>query len=213
MSFILDALKKSEIDRQRQGGAEFAAIPLGPRSSPVPRWLWIVGVLLLVNLAVLIGLFFKPDSPPSLATLPVIEQNSPAAAETANTTPSSFEQQVAAARQRVPEQQLADAGTAVANRTNPTVQSVLISQNPAAVPASDRYPTLQELRASGATQLPELHLDIHVYSGTPEDRFVFINMTKLREGSQLAEGPVVAEITPDGVVLRHEGQSFLIPRE
>jgi general secretion pathway protein B len=62
-------------------------------------------------------------------------------------------------------------------------------------------------------QLPDLHLDIHVYSEVPKDRFVFINMSKLREGSQLAEGPVVAEITPDGVVLGHQGQYFLLSRE
>lgn len=212
MSFILDALKKSETDRQRQGGAEFAAIPISPASSSVPRWLWIVGVLLLVNLVVLVGLFFKPDAPPSLATLPAIEQNNPPPVA-ATIAQDSFEQQVAAAKQRVPEQQTPEAPAEVAISTNPTVQSVLISQNPAAVPVSDRYPTLQEFRASGATQLPDLHLDIHVYSAAPKDRFVFINMAKLREGSQLAEGPVVAEITPSGVVLGHQGQYFLLPRE
>jgi len=38
-------------------------------------------------------------------------------------------------------------------------------------------------------------------------------MTKLREGEQLAEGPVVAEITPEGVVLGHQGQFFVLPRD
>ena len=65
MSFILDALKKSETDRQQQGNAEFAAVPIGPRATSVPRWLWIVGVLLAINLAVLIGLLLQPDSSPS----------------------------------------------------------------------------------------------------------------------------------------------------
>lgn len=90
---------------------------------------------------------------------------------------------------------------------------VLISQDPEAVPAKNLYPTLQEVRARGTIRLPELHLDIHVFSPVPDDRFVFVNMTKLREGSTLSEGPVITEITPDGVVLRHEGQVFLLPRE
>ncbi|NCF73179.1 MAG: GspB domain-containing protein [Gammaproteobacteria bacterium] len=90
---------------------------------------------------------------------------------------------------------------------------MLISQDPAAVPASSLYPTIQEVRAAGSTDIPDLHLDIHVFSPEPEDRFVFINMSKLREGSQLDEGPVVAEITPNGVVLHHDGQHFLLPRE
>ena len=61
MSFILDALKKSETERQRQGGAEFAAVPVSPRAAAVPRWLWIVGLLLVINLGVLIGLLLRPD--------------------------------------------------------------------------------------------------------------------------------------------------------
>ncbi len=61
--------------------------------------------------------------------------------------------------------------------------------------------------------LPELHVDIHVFSDVARDRFVFINMTKHKEGSRLAEGPLVEEITPDGVVLSHNGKSFLLPRD
>jgi len=211
MSFILDALKKSETERQRQGGTEFAAIPLSSGKSAVPRWLWVVGLLLIINLAVLISLLFRPDPPAVQATQPRIGQ-SVALPATDDDPGPSFEQKVVAARQRQPEQQQGSIETA-ATVTGPGVQAVLISQDPASVPASDRYPTLQEVRTSGTMQLPDLHLDIHVYSEVPKDRFVFINMSKLREGSQLAEGPVVAEITPDGVVLGHQGQYFLLSRE
>ena len=74
-------------------------------------------------------------------------------------------------------------------------------------------PRFNELRAEGVLQLPDLHLDIHVYSDVPKERFVFINMTKLRQGDRLDEGPVVKSITPDGVVLDYQGTSFLLPRE
>jgi general secretion pathway protein B len=53
MSFILDALKKSELDRQRQttpGFVETAAVPARARW---PFWAAIVGALLVVNLIVL----------------------------------------------------------------------------------------------------------------------------------------------------------------
>ena len=56
-------------------------------------------------------------------------------------------------------------------------------------------------------------LAVNVNVEMPEDRFVFINMSKLREQSQLGEGPVVEEITPDGVVLTYLGTSFLLPRD
>ena len=74
-------------------------------------------------------------------------------------------------------------------------------------------PTADELRANGMVQMPSLHLDIHVYSTKPAERFVFINMVRHREKSRLAEGPVVQEITPEGVILDYSGTRFLLPRE
>ncbi len=74
-------------------------------------------------------------------------------------------------------------------------------------------PGIQQLQAGGSLTLPELHVDIHVYSEVASDRFVFINMVKYKEGSRLAEGPLVDAITPDGVVLRHDGSTFLLPRD
>lgn len=74
-------------------------------------------------------------------------------------------------------------------------------------------PTIHEVLADGTVTLPALHVDIHVYSESPEDRFVFINMNKHVEGSRLAEGPLVEEITTDGVVLNYNGTSFVLPRD
>ena len=74
-------------------------------------------------------------------------------------------------------------------------------------------PTIDQLRLDGSLQLAELHLDIHVYSDDPAGRFVFINMVKHREQSRIAEGPVVTEITPDGVILAYQGKTFLLPRQ
>ena len=75
------------------------------------------------------------------------------------------------------------------------------------------FATFNNLRAQGVLQLPDMHLDIHVYSGQPADRFVFINMSKYKERATLAEGPRVKEITPEGVILEFGGNDFLLPRE
>jgi len=212
MSFILDALKKSETDRQQQSSAEFSGVPTNPRSPHVPRWLWVVGGLLAINLVVLIGLLLRPDpTAPSRSQPP--DESAAIVLPTVDTAQPSFEEQVASARQNPPDQQLELPVVDAEDATQEFVRPVLISQDPSAVPASDLYPTLQEVRASGSISLPDLHLDIHVFSPEPDDRFVFVNMSKLREGSTLTEGPVVAEITPDGVVLRHEGRLFLLPRD
>ena len=88
----------------------------------------------------------------------------------------------------------------------------------AAVPAPPTaeavsLPTFEALRAQGQLSLPDMHIDIHVYSGRPEDRFVFVNMTKYRENATLTEGPTVVQISPEGVVLDYFGTRFLLPRE
>lgn len=60
-------------------------------------------------------------------------------------------------------------------------------------------------------ELPEFHLDIHVYAADPARRFVFVNNRKYREGQQLHEGGTVERITPAGVVLNHRGYRFELP--
>ena len=216
MSFILDALKKSETDRQQQSSAEFAGVPTGGSSPGVPRWLWVLGLLLAINLLALIGLFFRPDTTPlSLPSIPVTETREPALNETAMDEPTlnepSFAEKVAVAKQNAPAQRAPTADPPQRPQAEPAVTPGVVYS---ATPEDSRVlPTIQELRANGTLTLPELHLDIHVYSDVPNDRFVFINMSKQRENSQLAEGPVVEEITPEGVVLGYRGTSFLLRRD
>ncbi len=106
MSFILDALKKSETDRQQQASAEFAAVPTSPgRRSGPPAWLWVVGALLLINLAVLIGILLRPDvapveEPRVAAAVPTESAVEAAPIETAPA--NDFASQVAVARENPP---------------------------------------------------------------------------------------------------------------
>ena len=208
MSFILDALKKSETDRQQQGSAEFAGVPTSAaRREGPPTWLWIVGVLLVVNLAVLIGIFMQPEVSPVAATAAPAQPVPEPALE------DDFEEQVAAARQNAPPREEPTALPVEQSTPEPVVRntpSVAASRSPETVAA---LPTVHELRANGTVTLPDLHVDIHVFSDAAKDRFVFINMAKYNEGSRLSEGPLVEEITPDGVVLSMNGTTFLLPRD
>ena len=202
MSFILDALKKSETERQNQGKAEFADVPSSADGPRAPRWLWPLGALLAVNLVVLLGLLMRDEAPsvvPSHGDLSrTVEQ---ADADT------SFAERVAEARNNQPPRQMDIAGVPAEAAIAPAIDP------PAPAASVHILPTANQLWADGTLQMAELHLDIHVYSDASADRFVFINMTKHRENSQLVEGPLVKEITPEGVILSYQGTDFLLPRE
>ncbi len=221
MSFILDALKKSENDRQQQSDSEFASVPTGTDSPGMPRWLWVLGALLVVNAIVVAGLLFRPDSSSGS-----VESSPPPVAEQAFATPDT-----AVALEAEPTQSFADRIDAARQDQTQRPEPV-VAQPPAAEPAVAQpdavqpapvvtaqaddpllLPSIQEIVANGTLQLPTMHIDIHVYSDTPGDRFVFINMNKYRESDRLDEGPVVEQITPDGVVLAHQGTEFFLSRD
>ena len=202
MSFILDALKKSETERQNQGAAEFANVPSSAGGPRAPRWLWLIAALLVVNVVVLLGLWLREEAPSVVPSRVALSQ---AAQQT--DTDTSFAERVARARSNQPPRQVDSAAV-------PSQDAIAPAADPPAPAASVQIlPSANQLRLNGTLQMAELHLDIHVYSDAPADRFVFINMTKHRENSQLIEGPLVKEITREGVILSYQGADFLLPRE
>lgn len=214
MSIILDALKKSDSERQRQNTPGIASIPSGQAGKSGARWTWIIGVLLLLNLIAVVFLINRPTDEPAAAATPSAEPAAvqpgpaPAAAEPVTTAqgprtdPTTRPEIVEAAPQAKPEPE----------PPAPTVEKPVEAPAPRPTVTAG-LPTFDELRARGVLQLPDLHVDIHVFSGKPDDRFVFVNMSKYKERARLAEGPVISEITPDGVVLDYLGTAFLLPRE
>lgn len=199
MSFILDALKKSETERQRQDAPGFASVPKANERKSSRKWIWLVVVLLGINLTALMGVLFMAnrggESPPAQTPIQVPATNSTQSA-------SSFSEIVAEAKRTQPTRDSQNAETEIAEK-----------KDAASTTVSESLATLNDLRAAGTLNLPDLHLDIHVYSGQSADRFVFINMVKYKESAKLGEGPVVKQITPEGVVLDYHGTDFLLPRE
>ncbi len=219
MSYILDALKKSEAERLRRDTPGFADVPQQARAARTPRWIWLVGALLLVNAIVVSALLLRPREAPPAAqdgAAAAAAVDFPAAAVRADAPPaaasappaSSITTPGADRGKRSPAAPAADPG-----RPPPAVRPAA-PVAPAPPPAPATLPrTFMELRADGTLSLPDLHLDIHVYSSRPAERFVFVNMSKYREQESLAEGPLVREINAEGVILEYRGTVFLLPRE
>src|ERR1700741_38813 len=79
MSFILDALKKSETDRQRQSAPALFEVKVAAPRRRLPLWAVGLAVLLGVNVLVLAWVLLRPAAPAE----PVAATNVPMAPGTA----------------------------------------------------------------------------------------------------------------------------------
>jgi general secretion pathway protein B len=238
MSFILDALKKSELERQRQSQPGLMDTPAAQRRGRLPLWAILLGALLGINVIVLSVMLMR-NGAPAVVSLPkkradavaVAQDHAPAVADHF----SPLDQPPVYAPEIPVTADDASAGTgtgvsAVAPLAAPLAAPHSSAQRSAPRSAGRRpdpvlvdedakadneevLPSINEINLSGAQALPELHLDVHVYATKPSDRFVYINMRKYHEGSSLPEGPLVEHIRRDGVVLNFQGLRFILPRQ
>jgi general secretion pathway protein B len=232
MSFILDALKKSEMERQRQSQPGLMDTPPAQRRGRLPLWAVLLGALLGINIIVLSVMLMRNGAPAG-ASIP--EKRVQAAAAAAQKTPAVEDHFSPLDRPPVyapeipvsadsPVSGNSAAGVAPpaaphsgAQRSAPRSalrrpDPVLVDQD-AKADNEEVLPSINEISLTGAQALPDLHLDVHVYATKPADRFVYINMRKYHEGSSLPEGPVVERIRRDGVVLNYQGLRFILPRQ
>jgi general secretion pathway protein B len=213
MSFILDALKKSEIERQRQSVPGLMETRSGARRGRLPLWAAALGALLGVNLLVLTLVLWNRSAPSAQAPRPPVASAPPApvpAPQVAEHFSPLDASPVFAPEIPVP------AGDGPRKpAAHPAVRHAdpILSEESAPAEPQEILPSISEINFTGPQALPDLHLDVHVYATNPADRFVYINMRKYREGAVLPEGPVVERIRRDGVVLNHQGIRFLLPRQ
>ena len=241
MSFILDALKKSESDRQRQGGPALFEVKVAPPRNPLPPWAVAIAVLFVANLAVVGWLLVRHAAAPAQAdAAPHPAAAAPAAAPAPTTSagaaaPAAATATVLPAPPAVGAAALAPAASAAArglagapaqvppaaagSETPPNPEDYAPADEPPPSGSLGRVkrgtdagvPLYQQVAAQGS-QVPQLRLDLHAYAERAEDRWVMINMHKLHEGDSL-EGVHVEHITPEGAVLSYQGSQFLLTRE
>jgi general secretion pathway protein B len=234
MSFILDALKKSETDRQRQSAPALFEVKVAAPRRRFPLWAIGLAALLGINVVVLAWVLMRQPS----AAAPAASPAQPAQASTnlppnvvyvpAVMIPQPANGQAMAPTAAVPP----EAGVVAPSVAPPLVEDPLLSSGDVPVPpdydANDYAPAVSREEANASaqrragflpsrddvlakgTQLPDLKLDLHVFAENPADRFVFINMRKLREGESLPEGVRVDAVTPQGANLSFRGTRFTL---
>jgi general secretion pathway protein B len=308
MSFILDALKKSESDRQRQSGPALFEVKVAPPKSRFPVWAIAIAALLVVNMIIVGWMLLRRSShgedttaantppaatsattagagaavpSPSASATPAptaaapngmplnsMQPNSTPAGvspgsaspggpqpanpqygsgspssmsagseQAANTpapsqgqsSPGQNQQGTGSVQGRMPQRDQSEptlAGSARgAGGANTDPAANPDDYTPAAEPGSPLFrghvkrgtesglQLYQDAALVPGNTLPQLRLDLHVYAANPQDRFALINMHKMHEGESLQDGVRVESITPDGVVMSHNGSKFLLPRD
>ncbi|HVS24026.1 MAG TPA: general secretion pathway protein GspB [Gammaproteobacteria bacterium] len=232
MSFILDALRKSEHERQRSAIPGIAQVPFGAPRRELPAWA--IALMAVLGLAVLAlgGAWLRSEwsgaasqarergpaevpvaLPPSDATraaAPPAERTL-AREDAPRPTPAQGSLRSAAASPS-PAPALASAVPAGRERAEASPPRIEPAAEPRAAPrkAGLVLPSATALAAEGIT-VPPLQLQLLAYDDRPADRYVFINGSKYVEGATLVEGPKVVSIEASGaVVLSYLGHEFLL---
>ena len=217
MSFILDALRKSEHERQRSTVPGLSQVPLATPRPEIPRWTFILIGVLAVAVLALGGAWWRSARAPAAtqSAPPLVERRvelpppaiTPAAAPTAADTITPQPTPALPAPRPAP----SPTGESLLAAAAPAGAATLQDSAPAPVDATV-LPSAAALVAEGIA-LPPLRLELHAYSERPRDRFVFINGRRYVEGDRLPEGPQVVTIEPRGAVLSHLGRRFLLVPE
>ncbi len=206
MSFILDALKKSEQQRQLGTTPGLQAIQFTVDAPKRPS-VFNYGLLAIVLLAagVMIGLF-RPWQ---------VEQIFSESESSAQRAPITVPQQASIApiaaspeysnnaMQSLPEQTFENPvppGPATPKQRQPAGQDEIVVEQ--------KVMQLYELPAAIQQELPEMAIQLHAYSGKPGESMVSINSIRLREGGYLMTGLKLEQITPDGMVFSYRGYRF-----
>jgi hypothetical protein len=191
MSFILDALRKSEIERQRDSAPTLVRTPQATVRRETPFWIWLLIVLLSLALAGLVGAFWlRGRSEPAVGDA-LADTVQPTAVPAASVAPRP-------------------AAAATANTAaNPSASAAAGAGTGTLPVAAEPRPFVDILRVDPG--LPLYSLSFLEYNGTDAARSsAWINGRRYFRG-QLVDGRLdLVEIRPDGVVLAYQGQNYLL---
>ncbi|MBI5927213.1 MAG: general secretion pathway protein GspB [Aquabacterium sp.] len=236
MSYILDALKKADAERERGTVPGLHSQPLGQiedddaggRKAVAPA-VWLGAGVGLCLIAVLSWqLLMREPAPQAAAPMPVPEMaTAPVSPVPPNLTgnavpyppppaPPSTEPEVVA---RVPvAQPVREPATpppqvpapAAAPAPTPARTTSNASATATAPQANARVPSINELPEDVRRDLPQLVIGGAMYSETPSSRMLIINSQVFHEGDQPYQGLLLEEIRLKSAVFKYRGYRYAI---
>lgn len=233
MSYILDALRKSDQQRQRGMTPTLHAVPATVVAIKQPALLFYILLAAgLLGTGVAIGWLHPwqtpaptPESKPIAAKPPTSDlgQSPPVSQPMLPVTGTTAEMQmpsqqvvssvpatVALTDDKPPSEQIVPPKPVVATQKE---SARPFPEKPAISASSDAAPgqgvrTMAELPAAIRQEIPKMSISGHVYSAEAEGRLVGINDQLVREGESPAPGLILEQITPDGMIFSYRKYRF-----
>ncbi len=211
MSFILDALKKSDKKRQVVVAPSLDTVHKSPAAAKghSKRRLWIFLALLILLLSG--GLLFWLLNPGQEMTLaePLTKQK--IIARPAESIARELAPSVKSVAKPAPIQK----EVTTPAEPPPSIVEEQVTEIPVASSQGSpgRVYAIAELPGSIRGQLPEMHMSLHAFSqDDAAASLVRINDRMMREGAKLANRYLLEEITAEGAIFSYQGYRFLLPR-
>lgn len=228
MSYILDALKKADAERERGSVPGLHSQHMGvdddddEDSTPAratPPLVWVgagVGLCIIALLSwKLLARDAEPQAmpPPPPPDLGQANEAMPAA-RTAAVPPAKeappMTPKPAPEVRPVPAPAPPPAPQAVAREARPTPTVASATPPPTSKPAATRVPLLNELPDDVRREIPQLVIGGAMYSETPASRMLIVNSQVFHEGDQPYQGLVLEEIRLKSAIFKYRGYRYAV---
>ncbi|MES2756855.1 MAG: general secretion pathway protein GspB [Pseudomonadota bacterium] len=210
MSYILEALKKSQAERQLGSAPTINAVPVGAaphadlRPSRRPLWIALSAAALAVALALLAWRLMAPAPKAAVAVLAATPPPVGVAVTVAVAPPPLAV---------VPPSAPQEPKRVVARPAPPAPVKAAAPPPPPPPPSADedKLPTLRELPEAIQRTVPPLTFGGYMYSKNPADRLLLIDKSLRREGEEVAPGLVLEKLLPKAAVMNFNGYRYRVP--
>lgn len=228
MSYILEALKKSQAERQLgelpsihapQVQLHDGAASASARRTPV--WLALGGVTVAVAAALLLWQPWQADAaaPAAAAVVPAVLAQAvpaplPVAAPPAAVAPAPVAASVPPAATAAPVHHARPVAEPKQETPGQAVSPPVAAPAPAVPPtpaAEESVPGMRDLPEPIQRQIPAIAIGGYIYSKNPADRLLLIDKVLRHEGEELAPGLVLEKLQPKAAIFSFKGYRYRVP--
>ena len=216
MSYILEALKKAQAERQIGNAptihapAPSYAAPAGPAGGRQRTLLIGLGAGAVVAAAAVLWLRAPGEQPVKLAAAPAPAQPAPTVGPPAAPPAAAVPEPRAKAkpvREPAPPPKAAPAPVPEPVVAPPQPEPVRVAAAPA---PEDRVRSLQELPEALQREIPKVAFGGYIYSPNAAERLLLVDKMLRREGEEVAPGLVLERILPKAAVMNYRGNRYRV---